>query len=70
MPIPLIIIPIAGALGATATGYWWWSSSTEEKPTFTGELFNVLKPFLIIVLVLLALRWLYKQGSTAKKLKK
>jgi hypothetical protein len=70
MPIPLLVIPIAGALGATATGYWWWSSSTEEKPSFVGELFNVLKPFLIIVLVLLALRWLYNQGSKSKNLKK
>ncbi|WP_052596108.1 hypothetical protein [Aureispira sp. CCB-QB1] len=63
--MPLIILPFLA--GAGATGYWWWSSSTEEKPTFSGELFKVLQPFLIILIVLLALRWLYKQGSTAKK---
>jgi hypothetical protein len=67
MPL-MFIVPLVA--GAGATGYFWWSSSTEEKPTFTGELFEVLKPFLIIAVVLLALRWLYKQGSTANKIKK
>lgn len=66
--MPLLLIPFLA--GAGATGYWWWSSSEDEKPSFTGELFEVLKPFLIIVIVLLALRWLYKQGSTTNKLKK
>ncbi|BDS12734.1 hypothetical protein [Aureispira anguillae] len=63
-----LLIPFI--VGASATGFWWWSSSSkEEDPTFTSELFKTLQPFLILVLVVLALRWLYKQG-TAKPTKK
>lgn len=62
--MPLLLLPFLA--GAGATGYWWWSSSTEKKPSFAGELFEVLKPFLIVLIVLLALRWLYKQGSANK----
>lgn len=62
-----LLIPFI--LGAGATGYWWWSSKDQEQPSFTGELLKVLQPFLIIALILLALRWLYKQGSNTKTTK-
>jgi hypothetical protein len=65
--MPLFIPVIAAAAGAGATGWLWWSSSKEEEPTFSSELFDTLKPILIILLILFGLRWLYKQGNTAKK---
>lgn len=56
--IPLII-------GASGTGFLWWSSSQEEEkePSLVEDLWNALKPVLIILLVLLFLRWLYKKGT-------
>ncbi|WMX17073.1 hypothetical protein [Aureispira sp. CCB-E] len=52
-------------LGAGGTGFLWWQTKQkEEKEPHLGEdLWNALKPILIILLVLLFLRWLYKKGS-------
>lgn len=65
--MPLFIPVIAAAAGAGATGWLWWSNSKEEKPTFSGELMEILKPLLIIAVILFGLRWLYKQGNSTKK---
>lgn len=54
--IPLII-------GAGGTGYWWYTSSKEQEPTFSSELFNTLKPFIIGLVMVLLLRWLYIKGK-------
>jgi len=64
--MPFLIPVIVGA-SATATGVWWWTSQKEEEPSFTGELFNLLKPIVIIIIIALMLRWLYLQGSNSKK---
>lgn len=61
-----LVIPILAA-GAGATGWWWWTSEQKKEPTFSGELLSTIKPFLIIALIVLGLRWLYKQGSISKK---
>lgn len=59
-----LLIPFL--VGAGATGYWWWSSDKEEEPTFTSELFEVLKPILIVIVIILFLRWAYVKGSAPK----
>lgn len=61
-----LFIPIIAAAGTGAAGLWWFTSKEEEKPSFTGELFDVLKPILIVALIILGLRWLYKQGTATK----
>lgn len=66
--MPLLIPFIVGA-SATATGYWWWTSDSKKEPTFSSELLDTIKPFLIIAIILLGLRWLYKQGTATKKTK-
>jgi len=58
-----LLIPFL--LGAGGTGYWWWSSEQEKETTFTEDLFEILKPILLILLVLLFLRWLYIKSSPA-----
>lgn len=59
--IPLVV-------GAGATGYWWWSSAQEkEQPSFSTELFDTIKPLLLILALVFALRWLYQQGSKQNK---
>ena len=35
----------------------------EKEPNLGEDLWNALKPILIILLVLLFLRWLYKKGT-------
>lgn len=56
--IPLVI-------GAGTTGYWWYQSNQkqQEQPSFKQEFLNVLYPVLILLLILLFFRWLYRQGS-------
>lgn len=65
--MPFFLIPML--IGAGGTGYWWYSSSQAKEPTFSGELFNTLKPFLIMIVVVLLLRWLYVKGIQNKKSK-
>ena len=62
-----LLIPFV--LGAGATGYWWWNSKDEAEPTFSSELFETLKPILIVILVILFLRWLYVKGTASKTAK-
>ena len=51
-------------IGASTTGYFWYNSKEEEKePTLVEELMKVLAPILLVILVLLIFRWLYKKGS-------
>jgi len=52
-------------LGASGTGFLWWKTSQkeEQQPNLGEDIWNALKPILIILLVLLFLRWLYKKGS-------
>lgn len=51
-------------IGASTTGYFWYNSKEEEKePTFLEELIKILTPILLVILVLLIFRWLYKKGS-------
>lgn len=57
------LIPLLFTTGTA--GWWWWSSKTEE-PTFASEAFEVLKPFLIGLVVILLLRWLYVKGIAQK----
>lgn len=60
-----LLIPFL--LGAGGTGYWWWSTEKEKEKesTFTEDLFAILKPVLLVLLVLLLLRWLYVKSSPA-----
>lgn len=57
------LIPLI--LGASGTGFLWWQASQKEEkaPSLGEDIWNALKPILIILLVLLFLRWLYKKGS-------
>lgn len=52
-------------LGASGTGILWWTSTQKEEkePNLGDDLWNALKPILIILLVLLFFRWLYKKGT-------
>ncbi len=52
-------------LGAGSTGYWWWSSQEQKEPSLIQELFDLLKPILLVLLVLLFFRWLYAQSTPA-----
>jgi putative copper export protein len=57
-----LLIPFL--VGAGTTGYVWYNSKEEEKETtFQDELFNILKPIFLILVVVLFLRWLYLKGS-------
>jgi len=69
MPLFIPLIAAGAATATTAAGWWWWTSDEKEEPTFSGELFDILKPILIVALIILGLRWLYKQGGTVKKAK-
>jgi hypothetical protein len=53
--------------GVATTAYGWYRSSTKEEdqePTFTDDLVTVAKYALLIVVVFILLRWMYKKGST------
>ena len=52
-------------IGASGTGFLWWNNNQQEEkePDLGEDLWNALKPILIILLVLLFLRWLYKKGA-------
>ncbi|WMX15277.1 hypothetical protein [Aureispira sp. CCB-E] len=56
-----LLIPFLA--GAGATGYLWYNSKEEKEPTFKDELFNILKPVFLILVLVLFLRWLYLKGS-------
>lgn len=65
MPLPLI--PILVGVGSTAAVGWWWSSSSQEdKPSVSGEIWNTIQPFVLILLVILLLRWIWKKGTPEK----
>jgi hypothetical protein len=62
--MPFLIPLFAAGAGA---GAWAWWSSEDEEPSFEKELFGFLRPFAIILLVILALKWLHKKGIQTKK---
>jgi flagellar biogenesis protein FliO len=66
MPLPLI--PIAAAAATTgAAGWWWFTKEDEDKEaSFESNLWDVLRPVFIIILIILLLRWLYQKGSNSK----
>lgn len=59
-------IPVLLGVSATAGAGWWWSSSSSEddKPTVSGEIWETVKPIVVLLLVVVFLRWLWKKGST------
>lgn len=63
----LLLLPFLA--GAGGTGFLWWKSNKEEEeqPDLKKDLWEALKIILIILLVLLFLRWLYKKGSIQPK---
>jgi flagellar biogenesis protein FliO len=66
MPIPLIVWGAVATAGAGAAGWAWWTSE-EEEVSFEGELWKVLRPLIIVIVIILLLRWLYLKGSKNKK---
>lgn len=66
MPLPLIPV-VAAAATTGAAGWWWWTKEDEEEATFESNLWDVLRPVFIIILIILLLRWLYQKGSNTKK---
>jgi hypothetical protein len=63
MPLPLIPL-LVGAGGTAAVGWWWSSDSSEDqKPTFAGELWATIQPFVWLLLVVLFVRWAWKKGT-------
>ncbi len=56
-------------IGASGTGFLWWKNSQEEEkePNLGEDLFDALKIILIILVLLLFLRWLYKKGTMSNE---